>query len=179
VPLLPLPPAPKPSLRPPPQRGWERLGVRVLNEHQSHTPPPSNDHLNRPSPLCFFAPLIKKPTTSPTPLEPASPKNSLVRKRDHIRATPHRQKIKNPTPLFPTKTPPPHDLVRKKGPKRAPPTGPLEAQYAPAKPDHPLALCPWRPWLLGVHPSSPSSLRSLRLSGPSLPTRPKPRQTTP
>jgi len=97
----------------------------------------------------------------------------------HSRNPPLVQKIKNPTPLFPTKTPPPHDLVRKKGPKRAPPTGPLEAQYAPAKPDHPLALCPWRPWLLGVHPSSPSSLRSLRLSGPSLPTRPKPRQTTP
>jgi hypothetical protein len=31
------------------------------------------------------------------------------------------------------------------------------AQYAPTQPIHPLAFFPWRPWRLGVHPSSASS----------------------
>jgi hypothetical protein len=91
------------------------------------------------------------------------PSRHAMRIKDPFRATPQHQNPKNNSPVFPEKTPTSKDLVRKKRPNRAPPTGPSEAHYALAKPNH--------------HPAS--SPRALRLRGPSSIPRPNAPQTTP
>jgi hypothetical protein len=84
---------------------------------------------------------------------------------------PSAQRIKNPTPLFPSKTPPRPFLMRKKGPSRAPPPGLIGGPTCATTSRSPLGVlplarsAPWRSPLFSAPPR------------PSVPTRAKPRHT--